>query len=213
MSFVTVAIVGGAAAVAGSYMQSQAIDRASDSQTAAAGQANNTQLAIYNQQRRDQEPWRLAGSVALSDLAKGNILPGGFEGDPGYQFRMAEGTKALNASAAARGMSQGGAQAKALTRYGQDYGSNEYNNAYNRQFNRLSTLAGFGRSANDANTSSANQYATNYGTNIMSAANAQSAGQMAQANNYAGMLNNGANMWMNYNMMNRMFPNTNGGGG
>jgi hypothetical protein len=77
-----------------------------------------------------------------------------FEKDPGYQFRLDEGTKALERSAAARGGLLSGATGKALERYGSDYGSSEYSNAYNRfnndrttRFNRLSSLAGTGQTA------------------------------------------------------------------
>lgn len=52
--------------------------------------------------------------------------------DPSYQFRMAEGQKALERSAAARGILQTGGTLKALTRYGQDAASQEYQSAFNR---------------------------------------------------------------------------------
>lgn len=52
--------------------------------------------------------------------------------DPGYQFRLQEGQRALDMSAAARGTLRGGAQLKALQGYGQQLGSQEYQNAYNR---------------------------------------------------------------------------------
>lgn len=52
--------------------------------------------------------------------------------DPGYDFRMNEGMKALQRSAAAKGSLLTGGTAKAMTQYGQDYGSNEYDKIYNR---------------------------------------------------------------------------------
>lgn len=55
--------------------------------------------------------------------------------DPGYQFRLAEGQKALERSSAARGTTGGGAFSKALARYGQDFASNEYGKAYDRSAN------------------------------------------------------------------------------
>lgn len=67
----------------------------------------------------------------------------GFQATPGYQFRLDEGQKALERSAAARGMLNSGATGKALLRYGQDYASNEYNTF----LNRLSTAAGAGQVA------------------------------------------------------------------
>jgi len=65
---------------------------------------------------------------------------GRFKTDPGYQFRLQEGVNALNRSGAAKGMSLSGAQAKALTDYGQNTGSAEYGN----YFNRLAGVAGQG---------------------------------------------------------------------
>jgi len=60
--------------------------------------------------------------------------------DPGYQFRLAEGQKALEKSAAARGGILGGGTLKALTRYAQGAASQEFGSA----FDRLSSLANRG---------------------------------------------------------------------
>ena len=75
-----------------------------------------------------------------------------FEKDPGYQFRMDEGNKAIQGSAAAQGGLLSGAALKAMQKYSQDFASNEYGNAYNRftgdqqnMYNRLSNLAGTGQ--------------------------------------------------------------------
>lgn len=54
--------------------------------------------------------------------------------DPGYAFRLSQGVKALDTSAARKGALQSGAQQKALLEYGQNQGSQEYQNSYNRQF-------------------------------------------------------------------------------
>jgi len=124
-----------------------------------------------------------------------------FEQDPGYQFRLNEGTKALQASAAARGGLNSGATLKALTRYGQDYGSNEYEKSYNRynsdqtnRFNRLATLAGIGQTANASNSQSNQNYANNVSQNQMAAGNAQAAGTVGRAN----AINNGLSSVVNY---------------
>jgi hypothetical protein len=52
--------------------------------------------------------------------------------DPGYGFRLSEGLKALERSAAARGGLLSGGTGKALTRYGQEMASQEFGNAFNR---------------------------------------------------------------------------------
>ena len=77
-----------------------------------------------------------------------------FVKDPGYQFRMDEGAKAVDASAAARNGLLSGAALKAMQRYGQGYASNEFANAFNRattnktnRYNRLSGIVDTGARA------------------------------------------------------------------
>jgi hypothetical protein len=120
-----------------------------------------------------------------------------FVKDPGYDFRMKEGQKALERSAAARGGLNGGAQMKALSRYGQDYASNEYGNAYNRftndqtnRFNRLSAVSGLGQAAASQMGQAGQNYANQVGQNMMGSANAQAASGIAGANAWGGALSN-----------------------
>lgn len=76
----------------------------------------------------------------LADQAQ---AAGEWKADPGYQFRLSEGTKALERGAAARTGVLSGAQSKALTGFGQDLGSEEYGNVVSRLFN----MAGLGGQA------------------------------------------------------------------
>jgi len=123
-----------------------------------------------------------------------------YEADPGYAFRVAEGQKALERSAAARGGLYSGRAAKDLTRFGQDSGSQEYQNAYNRyqsnqtnQFNRLASLAGVGQTANNALATAGTNYANSVGnigmTNAANQENAAMAAANANASGYTGMAN------------------------
>jgi hypothetical protein len=195
-----------AATVVGAAIQSDAASKAARSQGNAARDANATQLAIYNQQRADNEPFRQAGIGALDEL-KNNTFMNNWQQDPGYQFRMQEGQKALEAAAAARGLNNSGSTLKALTRYGQDYSTGEYNNIYNRNMSRINSLLGLGSSANAQNNQNSTNYGNNVSSNQIAAGNAQAAGQIAQGNAWGGALQNGANLWMNYNMMNKLFAN------
>jgi hypothetical protein len=52
--------------------------------------------------------------------------------DPGYQFRLSEGQRALDASAAARGTLRTGGHLKDTVGYGQQFASQEYGNIYDR---------------------------------------------------------------------------------
>ncbi len=109
------------------------------------------QKAAREQARADLEPWRTSGVNALADLvAKINAGPGEFTTSPGYDFRVAEGTKALERGASARGNLLGGAETKALTRFGQDYATGDYDNFLRRYYESLTPLqsvAGVGESS------------------------------------------------------------------
>lgn len=54
------------------------------------------------------------------------------QADPGYQFRMQEGNRALENSAAARGMLRGSNTLRDIVNYNQNAASQEYQNVYNR---------------------------------------------------------------------------------
>jgi hypothetical protein len=84
------------------------------------------------------------------------MTPGydGFQASPGYEFRLSEGIKAAERSAAARGLLGSGGTLKAIQRYGEGLASSEYEN----YSNRLAALAGIGQTATNA-TSAAGQSA------------------------------------------------------
>jgi hypothetical protein len=112
-----------------------------------------------------------------------------YQADPGYAFRLKEGLKALDASAAARGGMISGAALKAAGRYGQDYASNEYANAFNRyQTNRanqlqpLQSLMGVGQTATNATSNAAGAYGAAAGNNALQAGNALASGAVGGAN-------------------------------
>ena len=122
--------------------------------------------------------------------------------DPGYQFRLQEGQKALERSGAAKGMSLSGAQAKALQGYGQGMASQEYGNAYNRYqtdqtnlYNRLAGVAGTGQTAANQIGSLGANMANQVSANQIGAGNANAAGWTAGT----GAISNGLNSWGNYN--------------
>lgn len=98
--------------------------------------------------------------------------------DPSYQFRLSEGEKALNRSAAAGSGQLSGATLKALSRYNQDYASNEFNNS----FNRLSALAGIGQTATNQVGAAGNAFANNSANLQTQMGNARAAAYVGQAN-------------------------------
>ncbi len=116
--------------------------------------------------------------------------------DPGYDFRMTEGLKGVQAQAG--NMLHSGGTLKALERYGQGFASNEYQNAYGRftndqntRFNRLATVAGFGERANSQSILAGNAYGAGTTSLITGSADAQANAQAGNAANWADLLNTG----------------------
>ena len=185
-------------------------------------QTRQDQLDLLAQQRADQAPWLAAGKNALAQIASGTGAGGSlikpfsladFQADPGYDFRVSEGEKAIQRAASGRGGLYSGATLKALARFNQDTASGEYNNAYNRyntnqsnQFNRLASIAGLGQTAtNQVGQAGQSAYGTiasaganasnNISQNLIGAGNARASGYVGTAN----ALNNGLSQYLNYN--------------
>ena len=187
-------------------------NRAAKTQADAAQQGLAAQERMYNQTRADQEPWRQAGMTALNQLIPlaTNYQKFGmdqFQQDPGYQFRLNEGLKALDRQAAARGGLISGNAMKAAGRYGQDYASNEYQNAFNRyqternaQLNPLQSLAGVGQSATNYVGNAAQNMGQAQNQNMQSIGNAQASGYVGGANALTSALGSylGYNQGQNY---------------
>ena len=162
---------------------------ASRMQAEATREATALQREIYNQQREDLAPFRdiqlraLQGTIGGLQERDLGVTAESMMRDPGYQFRLQQGTGALDASAAARGGLGSGRHLKDLTRFGQDLASQEYQNVYNRRFNQLSQLAGIGTGvgASGQLAQAAGQFGQSASQNIMGAANAAAAARMQQA--------------------------------
>jgi len=135
-----VALVGGSigGGLISGHMQSRAQDKAAKSYGKSANAQTQAIMEMYYQTREDLEPYMKMGGKGLQDYY--NLLtrgPGEFEKDPGYQFRLEEGEKAIDRSAAARGQFFSGKRGKALTEYAQDYASNEYDKFMGRYYKKL----------------------------------------------------------------------------
>lgn len=178
----TTALVGGAAMLGSAYIASESASDAASAQSSAVNQAATTEAAATNkaldinreqyfQNREDIAPWRETGGRALTELEqKLKDGPGEFTEDPGYQFRLDEGNKAIERSAAARGGLVSGRTAKALTRYSQDYASNEYDRFRSRWYDELrplQSLAGVGQTAANTSAAMGQNYANTAGGMIM----------------------------------------------
>ena len=214
-----------AASVAGGYISSRGQQSAASTQADAANRAADLQAQQYQQQLSLQEPWRQAGTNALARMQGGAFAqPAAFtygandyQADPGYAFRLAEGQKALDRQAAARGGLISGGALKAAQRYGQDMGSQEFGNAYNRAltgynanvarsdtgYNRLASLAGLGQTATNQVATAGQNYATNAGNLMGQAGQATAAGQLGTGNTFNNALGTMASAYQNQNNFDR----------
>lgn len=177
--------------ILGGIVQGNAADDAADAQSQAAREATQLQREMYNQARADQEPWRAAGVRALAGMEdkdfQRDFTANDFQADPGYAFRMAEGQKALERSAAARGGLMSGGTLKGLTQYAQGVASEEFGNAYNRfnadrdrRFGRLSSLAGMGQNSAQSMGSHSMNFGQMAGNNMIGAGDARAAASMTK---------------------------------
>ena len=62
--------------------------------------------------------------------------------EPGFQFRLDQGRKALEASAAGKGILRSGGTLKDILGYGQNFASQEYGNVFNRALQEYDTNRG-----------------------------------------------------------------------
>lgn len=91
-----------------------------------------------------------------------------YQQSPGYDFRMQQGIKAIQNSAAANGTLNSGATLKALTQYGQDYGTNDYQTYLGNLQNQFSAEGNYLNSTINSANAEMNPYGTlmNQGANM-----------------------------------------------
>jgi len=215
-----------AASLVSGYMGSKAAENAADTQARATQAAQDAQERMFNKQLELQEPWRKAGETALnkliplSDYTKFGMEQ--YQADPGYAFRLSEGMKALDRTAAARGGLLSGATLKGAQRYGQDLASQEYQNAFNRyqiernaQLNPLQSLAGIGQTATNTLTGAAGAFGAQTGQNLQDIGTARASGYLGGANALSSALGQAGQMYQygqRTNALAGMYGNGSGGG-
>jgi hypothetical protein len=263
------AIMGGialAGSIGGAAIASHGANKAASTQAQAAEEAAQLQhqdaqdaLAFqkqqYNTQQENAAPWLQAGKTDLAQLqSQLPDLTRGFgeqfqaptgateQNDPGYQFRLDQGMKMLDNSAAAKGGLLSGNTLQGEQNYAQNYASNEYGNVYNRamqeyqnrfniynsnqanKFNRLASLSGVGQTT-AAQLGQQGQAAANnisntlltsgqqVGGEINNAAAARASGYVGSANAYGGALSGGTNNLIDLYMLSKMGGFGGGGAG
>jgi hypothetical protein len=244
------AVLGAGSGLIGSSKAADAQREAAAASAAAQREAADKSIAAQREMfdigRADLAPYREAGVTSQNQLmtllgiggdqnAQGygryakDFGMSDFTTDPGYQFRLEQGMKALNASAAAKGMGMSGANIKGATEYGQNMGSQEYQNAFNRyQTNRTAQLAPLqslyagGQAAAAGSAAQAGALGSNLGQTYtglgqglgqaaVASGNAQASGYLNQANAVTNALNQGMSSYMMNNYLGGMGGR--GGGG
>ena len=181
-------ILPAAASLIGSAMQSDSAASASYDQRVANEAALAEQRRQYDQTRADFAPYREVGARTLPMLeSEIGRMPTAQEvmQDPGYQFGMDQGLRALANRQAAMGGRVSGQALKAAARFGTDYATSGYNAAYQRRqdrLNRLAALAGIGQTATGSSAQAGMNYANNASNLRAGLGDAMGASRMAQGN-------------------------------
>lgn len=216
------------AGLVGGLAQAASQRQAASAQSDAAQRALDMQKSIYEQQSALNKPFYQAGVTGqnrLMDLlGLGSNTTGAdfgkyakdfsmsdFQADPGYAFRLAEGQKALDRQAAARGGLISGGALKAAARYGQDMGSQEYQSAFNRyQTNRanqlqpLGSLQNIGQSAANQQSGALGNYGVNAGNLLTQQGAAQAAGNLGTGNTINNMIGAGISAYQNNSLIDQL---------
>jgi hypothetical protein len=234
-----------AAAGIGAISSSSAAGKSSD----AANNAAALDLQRYNQTRTDLQPYNTVGQAALTpllatatnpapgpnylDLAYAN-LPGTMtqaqlEATPGYQFNLAQGLKATQNAAAAKGLGVSGAALKGAATYATGLADSTYQNQFanaqqrytdifnlntgqqsnlQNSYARLQGVASLGESAAAQTGTTGAALAGQQGNALMASGNAQAAGVMGAGNALTG----GINSYLGYNALQNMTSNGQTGG-
>jgi len=199
-------VVGAGASLIGS-------SNAADAQTQAANQASQTQLQMYDRTRQDLLPYNTGGQQDYARLNRLINSPGYINGPnmsesslratPGYQFNLNQGLKAVQNSAAARGLGVSGAALKGASQYASGLADSTYQNQFanrmavqNAAYNRLLGGATLGENAGAQTGAYGTQTAANVGNNIIGAGNAQAGADIAGANAIGGIGSSVGNLYL-----------------
>jgi hypothetical protein len=219
------------ATVLGAVIGAGASGNAADAQLQGSRESAAVQREMFNKNVELQAPFREAGLKGQNELMNLLGLSGdtgakdygtlarSFTGqdmykDPGYAFRLNEGVKALDRSAAARGGLLGGNQLRGVTQFGQDYASGEFMNAFNRyqaerqaRLNPLQSLTGQAQTSANTLGNAATGLGNQLGAAAVDAGNIRASGYMGTANAISGAIGTGVNYYTNKQAQDRQQRN------
>jgi hypothetical protein len=146
---VAIAGIAAAGAIGSAVIGSSAASKAAKAQQKATDAGIAEERRQFDLNRSDLAPWRAAGGQAITQGF--NMLQPGFDytKSPGYQFRLDEGLRGVQNSAAAKGILQSGGTLKGIDKYSQNFAANDFND----QFNREMAVASGGQQATQAGRS------------------------------------------------------------
>lgn len=134
------------------------------------------------------------GSSAGTGTSPAVDRTGGFYTSPGYQFRLNEGSKAIQSSAAARGKLFSGDALKAVEGYSQGVASDEFA----RHVSGLQSLAGVGQSATGSTAAAGANSANVISASNTNSANAVGSSYLLGARGVNNALQGGIGNWLYY---------------
>jgi len=218
-------LISGGTSILGGIFGSNAANRAAETQSDAALEAARLQTQAgqdalnFNrealaQQQQNLQPWLDSGAGALRSieemLANPFVMPTQEEAmqDPGIQFQMQQGQRALEAYERAHGKLLSGKAVKDINTFAQGVASQGYSNVANRKLqereanlNPLLSMAGLGQTSmsqsNAAISNAANQNANIGLTTAGNVGNFQTQGANARASGYVGSANSMINAVQN----------------
>jgi hypothetical protein len=200
MSAVATAIVGS------TLVSAYGANKASKAQLQGAREGAAAEREMFERQVQLQEPFRQVGVNALPDLVAASqydpFTLAKFQADPGYAFRMKEGLRAVENSAAARGGLLSGNAMRGITRFGQGLASEEFDRAFNRyqagfasKLNPLQALAGVGQTSSNTLSNAAGQLGSSLSNLAVGAGNARASAYAGTANALASGIGQGLNYY------------------
>lgn len=219
-----IAAISAAGAIGSGILGSNAAGDAAKAQSNAANLASKTELDMFNQTVAREQPFVDAGTNALSGLQKllglgpggvgtpsspilamlglggpgasGTIDPRTFQGSPGYQYQLQEGTNAVT-NAASRTGGLGGNALRALQQTGQGLANQNWSqylgqgsNAFQNLVGNVSNLSGMGLNAASNLGDIGTKVAAQVGGNQIGAGNAIAAGDIGSSKALQGMIQN-----------------------
>lgn len=195
---------------------------AADAQAGAARAAQRQQEKYFGITKETLNPFIQAGYGATSEanrlLGLDGHDPAAIQAEleklPGYQFALTQGNRAVQSSAAARGLGVSGAAMRGIA----DYTTGLADSTYGNQFNRVMSLATLGENAAGQLANAAMGTGQGIANSKYNLGNAQAAGYMGIGNAIQGGLNNVSNLLLTNQILGAqtgtdLWGNPTGGGG